>query len=261
MISIAALLISFLGTIFNILYSRRHLEIMKNEALVVERESAEKVRMSEALETVQNLIGSIDKHTNVRWFSFSDLRSLGDSIVRNLHDKRTRKLEITLRPLHVQWSILSEGTIDEERLSPSDSFEQFIDLFKKNFQEVVFQFKVTPEITENETIELGDPLTSIKDLYEALDNTRKFNDIIEKVDRSILTELEEALLQVLRKLYEELMKENQVTISASIQSDEICNLLLNKIVGYEALRANLEEIRGPLCTRLDSVQKELFRRA
>jgi hypothetical protein len=259
-LSLVALVVSGLGTVFSILYSRRQLEIMKKGAKVVEQDNAQKLRLSETLEAVQNLIESIDKHANVRWFSFSDLGSLSDSIVRHLHDKHARKIEIILRPSYVQWSILNEGMMSEVKLAPSDSFEEFISLFKRDFQGVVFHFRITPEITENQSVELGDPLISIKELYEALESARRFSDIIEKVDRDVLIELEEAFMQTLRTLYEGLMKEDQIIVSASIQSNEISNFLLDKIVGYEALKRNLEEIRGPLCNRLDNVQKELFHR-
>ena len=263
-LSITAILVSFIGTVFNILYSKKHLAIVEKELAIIQARDKEKAKFDAAAEAVQDLMQTIDEHGNSRWYSFPDIRSLSDSVLRFLHDKKAKKLDLAILPLNLRLSIMNEGIPEEATLTPSDNFERFLDFFKKDFQGATFFFESSPEVIGTKRIELSDSLMSIKEIYSALDNACQYSSQIKNFDMNILTEIEDILQESLRKLYEELMKEDHITILTENRYDEISNMLLNKIVAYKTIIENLDSIKGPqgpLYNRLGKVHRELFQSA
>lgn len=258
-IAVIALATSILGTLLNIIYTRRRTKATQEQVSISKREAERKRACEEASKAIRQAISMIKQKADIDYFHFSPLHFSMDSILAHMHDDKLTELTLYIEPESIdifdeEYKRVDVRTVDDL----IETLGSCLDL-KPKCSGGTFNFTCTPSILENTFVELGEAFDAIQDFYEAYGLLNSHRDIIEVFDSKILDDLKKSIDDMLAVIFNTLMSKHEIKFNSKDKSSDILRKLENEIVGLESIKRRLSELSFEICDhRLDAIQKEIF---
>jgi hypothetical protein len=262
LLSVTALIVSLVGTITATFYSKRNVDVLRDELNILKNEQSKKEEFEETAKAVKNLLDSIEESTRSNFFTFPSLLSLRDNIVRYLYDKKQDKIELLIRPVYVKCYFeienKNESKVEEAIFTKLDPFNKFKAIFEGRFHSAVFYFELKPQIIDNRSVDLSDCLLTIKEMRNSLKDADKYRQTVERFDRNVLLQFNHSLNNIIESIYNNLMQEDHVVVFENTKSDDIYFKLLESFVGYKSIKEEIKLIQSEYSKTLSRVLQDLY---
>lgn len=251
-ISLAALVVSILGTLISLFYTRRSNKFME--------EQLDKRRAIEKASTmIAEVIDTIREETNLERFRFSPLDFSKDDILEYMHDNRKATVSIDIKPKSISYVTEVDG---EDRIVEvkAEDYKEVTDKFKFILSKklISFEFYCEPEILENSFVELSDALGAIKSLCDAYKSLESCKDTIDTFDPNLLPKFKGILDNIIGTIFEGLTHTHTIVFASSDKSKEILWKLEDQIFGMKSIQGSLNTLSTEICNRLSEIRKEIY---
>lgn len=208
-IAAIALATSILGTLLNIIYTRRRTKATQEQVSISKREAERKRAFEEASKAIRQAISMIKQNANMDYFHCSPLYFSMDNILAHIHDEKLTELTLYIKPERIDISDEEDKRVDVRAVDDLiETIRGWLNLEHK-YSGGVFYFTCTPNILENNFVELGDAFYAIRDFYEAYELLNSHRDIIEVFDSKILDDLKKSIDDMLAVIFNTLMSKHE----------------------------------------------------
>lgn len=258
-ISLGALVVSILGTLISVFYTRRSNKITEEQLEIVRKDADKRRAIEKASTTIAEVIDTIREETDIENFRFSPLDFSKDNILEYMHDNRKATLSIDIKPKSI--SYVSEGDEGDGIVEvKAEDFREVTDQFKFIVSKklVSFEFHCEPEILENSFVELGDALGATKSLCDAYKSLESCKDTIDAFDPNLLPKFKDILDTIVRTIFEGLTHTHTIVFASSDKSKEILWKLEDQIFGMKSIQGLLNTLSAEICSRLSEIRKEIY---
>lgn len=267
-VSSIAILISILG----VLYSRRRTKLMEKQFQQQHEQLSRKKRFEEVSKTILQVVRLITENSKLEDFRAVWMAEISSEVLSFIHDRQLKTFDLNVKPQKITVSF--QSCSKEYVSKDFREVERIVADIKKEITRSpnvvgsvqiphvvgsVYYIDCKPSIFSQPWIETGDILVTIEKLYFAYGLLENYGDDIAFFDNVILYDLKQVVDSILRVVLESLVSEHKISFSSTDKSIQILRKLENEILGLESISVLLKELSNEICDkRLIPIQREIF---
>ena len=259
-ISLVALVISILGTIFNFLFSRRGIKIMERQLNILTKEEEKRKTLANLSYIIGDVIKNIKEYIEPGYYFIDPLDMTMNNILCYIHDEKIDNFILKIKNKSIESFIFHDNNAYSKlKFNEYNKFKTWV-LEKEYTDYCIFKFNCEPNVIQDTHLNTRNIISSIRSLYKAYKQIENYDHIINIYDNNLLNDFNNYINNILKTIFENMMKIDEIPFSSIEKSEEIYKKLENKLFGMENINKILEKINN-ICTRLSNVQKEIFIRS